>query len=183
MAANESQQLPLVVGFAEVCNALGLSRSTIERRIRDGSFPKPALLSKNRVGWLAATIKEWQGQRLDTFAVSDPTKLQPEAAFDAAVANLADTYSRLSGDSASHVAFMRHATPAELQQQAAAESAGIAQMLKALDSMSPTDAKRAAGLLFPRLTNEASLDRAERVEGLCELIGRAVARLRPLPRA
>ncbi len=32
------------VGWPQVCEALDLSRSTLERRIRKGKFPKPQLL-------------------------------------------------------------------------------------------------------------------------------------------
>ena len=49
----------------EVRRASGdLSRSTRWRLIRRGEFPKPVLISKNRVAWLGSEIQEWIQRRV-----------------------------------------------------------------------------------------------------------------------
>lgn len=43
----------------EVCRAIGLSRTTLWRRVRDGQFPKPIRLGPNAVGWRLSAVQEW----------------------------------------------------------------------------------------------------------------------------
>ena len=43
----------------EVMARTGLSRTTIWRKVRDGSFPAPLELSVNSVGWPASEIAAW----------------------------------------------------------------------------------------------------------------------------
>ena len=43
----------------EVCQMTGLSRSTIWRMERAGSFPKHYLLSPGRVGWKWSEVQNW----------------------------------------------------------------------------------------------------------------------------
>jgi prophage regulatory protein len=45
--------------FRDVSEIVGLSRSTIYKRIADGRFPKPAQLSENTVRWRTSDIVEW----------------------------------------------------------------------------------------------------------------------------
>ncbi|MYK69064.1 MAG: AlpA family transcriptional regulator [Gammaproteobacteria bacterium] len=47
----------------EVCRAIGLSRTTLWRRVRDGQFPKPLRQGPNAVGWRASAIDEWLDSR------------------------------------------------------------------------------------------------------------------------
>ena len=47
----------------EVERMTGLSESTIERRIKEGKFPKPVKTSTRRNGWRAGAVKEWIDQR------------------------------------------------------------------------------------------------------------------------
>ncbi|SIR00981.1 AlpA family transcriptional regulator [Pseudacidovorax sp. RU35E] len=47
----------------ELPEATALSRSTIEEEIRQGRFPKPRLLSKQRVGYLLREVMEWAESR------------------------------------------------------------------------------------------------------------------------
>jgi prophage regulatory protein len=37
----------------------GLSRSTIYRRVAEGTFPKPVNLGGRAVGWIAAEVQDW----------------------------------------------------------------------------------------------------------------------------
>lgn len=43
----------------EVEKVTGLSRSTIYKRISEGSFPKPIPLGGRLVGWKKSDIQEW----------------------------------------------------------------------------------------------------------------------------
>lgn len=47
------------ISILEVIQRTSLSRSTIERMIRDGRFPKPIRLSVNRRGWLESDVEQW----------------------------------------------------------------------------------------------------------------------------
>ena len=52
----------------EVMARTGLSRTTIWRRIRAGTFPPPYELGANSVGWPAAEISEWvKGRKRRTY--------------------------------------------------------------------------------------------------------------------
>ena len=47
----------------EVMSRTGLSRVTIWRRVRDGTFPAPTELGQNSIGWPASVISEWLASR------------------------------------------------------------------------------------------------------------------------
>jgi predicted DNA-binding transcriptional regulator AlpA len=47
----------------EVCSLTGLSRSTIWRLERAGTFPARIVLSTNAVGWLAQEVSNWLAAR------------------------------------------------------------------------------------------------------------------------
>lgn len=40
-----------------------LSRTTIWRRVKDGSFPKPIRISANRIAWPEAAVESWIASR------------------------------------------------------------------------------------------------------------------------
>ena len=42
-----------------VCERIGLSRTTLWRRVRDGLFPPPLRLGGNAVGWREQVVEEW----------------------------------------------------------------------------------------------------------------------------
>jgi prophage regulatory protein len=48
-----------ILRFPKVCEATGLSRSTIYMKIADGTFPKPKKLSKRAVGFDSNLIMDW----------------------------------------------------------------------------------------------------------------------------
>ena len=48
-----------LIRLKEVKRRVGLSHSTIYRRIKDGSFPKPHSLGGPIVAWTEAEIDEW----------------------------------------------------------------------------------------------------------------------------
>lgn len=43
----------------DVLNIVALSRTTLWRKVRNGSFPAPLQLGTNSIGWLESTINEW----------------------------------------------------------------------------------------------------------------------------
>lgn len=45
--------------FSEVRSITGLSRSTIWRREKDGTFPQRRQISSNRVAWLRTQVEAW----------------------------------------------------------------------------------------------------------------------------
>ena len=54
---------PKMLRFSDVIAATGLSRTTVWRRIREGSFPAPISLGKNSVGWPEPAITAWLQSR------------------------------------------------------------------------------------------------------------------------
>lgn len=44
----------------DVVRVTGLSKSTIKRRVAEGSFPEPLHLSPRRIGWPAARVRAWR---------------------------------------------------------------------------------------------------------------------------
>ena len=83
------QHLPQFVGYQQVQDAIGVSRRTIERMVREGRFPRPAQLAPNRVGWQVEAVTNWMSERgkgLVAHAVAHPEDLSPEQLESEAVA-------------------------------------------------------------------------------------------------
>ncbi len=47
----------------DVVSLLGISRTTIWRKVRSGDFPPPRAVTAGRKGYLASEIAEWIAQR------------------------------------------------------------------------------------------------------------------------
>jgi prophage regulatory protein len=47
----------------EVCALTGLSRTTIWRMVRAGSFPKPMMISERTPGWAEPDVARYQQER------------------------------------------------------------------------------------------------------------------------
>ena len=55
-----------ILRIAEVLETTGLSRSSLHRRVNDGTFPAPIRLggdNSRAVGWLQSEIDEWTASR------------------------------------------------------------------------------------------------------------------------
>ena len=52
----------------QVTEAIGLSRTTLWRRVRDGQFPKPVKLGPTAIGWRSAEVEEWLDSRPEASA-------------------------------------------------------------------------------------------------------------------
>ena len=50
---------PLYLELESAAAAICVSRSTLQRMVRDGEFPAPRQLSGRRVGWLVREVEEW----------------------------------------------------------------------------------------------------------------------------
>ncbi len=48
-----------IVRLKTVLDRTGLSRSTVYRKIRDGTFPRPIPISINGAGWRESEINRW----------------------------------------------------------------------------------------------------------------------------
>lgn len=54
---------PAYLDRAGVAAYLALSESTVEKLVREGSLPRPRLLSDRRTAWLVRELDEWAEQR------------------------------------------------------------------------------------------------------------------------
>jgi len=52
-----------LIRWPEVQNLTGLSRSTVDRLERTGSFPRRVILSSNAVGWRRNEVTTWTQSR------------------------------------------------------------------------------------------------------------------------
>lgn len=59
MSDQPSSTATSILRLRQVSARVGLSRSSIYRRIADGSFPKPISIGVNSVGWKESAIIEW----------------------------------------------------------------------------------------------------------------------------
>ena len=55
----EHEHLDRFLGMREVLALLSVSRSTLNRWIQDGAFPRPVKLGKRAVRWRRADIEHW----------------------------------------------------------------------------------------------------------------------------
>lgn len=100
-----SDLLPKFVGYRDVQEAVGVSRRTIERMVRDGTFPKPRQLTPNRVGWRAEVITDWLASRQKNLlegAVSNPSELDDSEVENALVSLAGRWLQRRTGRSLSN---------------------------------------------------------------------------------
>ena len=52
-----------IIRKSEVCRITGLSSSTIDRREREGDFPRRRHLAASAVGWISSEIVNWIADR------------------------------------------------------------------------------------------------------------------------
>lgn len=53
----------LILRLPEVLKTTGLSRTTVWRMVKAGTFPPPVKLSNRAIGWLRSDIEEWVRNR------------------------------------------------------------------------------------------------------------------------
>ena len=72
-----SKSEPKILRLPEVARLTGLSKGTIHRRYREGTFPRPLRLGAQSIGWRCEEILEWLeslprvGAALDDLQQSD----------------------------------------------------------------------------------------------------------------
>ena len=59
MEEQNTPKPPRLIRAAEVYDRTALSRASIWRRVREGSFPKPVTLGYNRIAWVESDIDAW----------------------------------------------------------------------------------------------------------------------------
>ncbi len=60
MQNTEHTPFPKMLRLPAVLASTGLSRTTIYRRVRAGTFPAPADLGNGLIGWTDSVIDTWQ---------------------------------------------------------------------------------------------------------------------------
>ena len=50
---------PAILRASHLLPMLGISRMTLHRRVKDGSFPRPVRIGPNAIGWKAADVERW----------------------------------------------------------------------------------------------------------------------------
>lgn len=53
----------LVYRLPELMKAVGLGKTTIYRKMKAGTFPKPVQLTEDRVGWRSSDVRAWLDSR------------------------------------------------------------------------------------------------------------------------
>jgi prophage regulatory protein len=54
---------PLYLELPAVAEVIALAPATIQRCVREGTFPAPRQISGRRVGWLVRELEEWAESR------------------------------------------------------------------------------------------------------------------------
>ena len=52
------------IRMRHLTNLVGLSRSEIYRRVKDGQFPQPIQLGARAIAWPSDKIEQWQFERI-----------------------------------------------------------------------------------------------------------------------
>jgi prophage regulatory protein len=178
--------LPQYVGYRHVCDALVVSRRTVERMVREGKFPSPVQLSPNRVGWQAETVTAWldeRGKGLVAHAVAHPQDLEPDQLVDSARDLIAEAMSKRTGKPVDPAGMSVYTTRAvTMDEFKAAEAREFALLAKRFAHFGEGRAVVLAAWLFPALRplfEDGAIDEAARKlfqspEALRELGSRAL---------
>ena len=100
-AARNTQELPRLVGYAELSKVYGWQKRSLQRAVTAGKLRRPMIVAGGRAAWYDTDIKDYLarlGGELDAIAVSDPDKLQPDQIEDLAVELSARHMSNILGE-------------------------------------------------------------------------------------
>ena len=59
----EAGVTPRIVPPKATAARLGVSLRTLQRMVNDGEFPKPVVVSRNRIGFVEASVNSWIASR------------------------------------------------------------------------------------------------------------------------
>jgi predicted DNA-binding transcriptional regulator AlpA len=65
---DNTEGLRQMISISQVMKIIPLSRSTIERKVKDGTFPKSYPIAPMRVGFFLDEVIEWQKKLTDEAA-------------------------------------------------------------------------------------------------------------------
>ena len=178
-----TKHLPQFVGYTQVADALGVSKRTVERMVRDGKFPVPISLSPNRVGWRVEVVRAWldeRGKGLAARAVNDPNDLDVDELLQATRDLIVEALSRSEGKpvdpaSVASLTVSRTVSEDEFRHLEAQEFAVYAERFKSIDL---SRSLFLAAWLFPELRPYLSTERDVTTRALRDPV--ALARLGPL---
>ena len=54
----------MLLSYADAAKLTSLSRSTIERLVRDGDFPQPVPITQGRLGFVRSEVEDWITSRI-----------------------------------------------------------------------------------------------------------------------
>nr|WP_322624514.1 AlpA family transcriptional regulator [uncultured Flavobacterium sp.] len=60
-----------IMRLPQVIKDTGLARSTIYKKVKENSFPKPISLGAKSVGWLEADVQNWIEVRIISSQIAD----------------------------------------------------------------------------------------------------------------
>lgn len=60
----EHTPAPIIIRMREVSRMVGLSRSTIYKRMNKGTFPAAVPLGEFAVGWLRSEVEQWIAEQI-----------------------------------------------------------------------------------------------------------------------
>jgi prophage regulatory protein len=69
---NETPSIPTIIRLPEVLRRIGLSRPTVYRMMKAGTFPQQVKLGAAAVGWLRVEVEQWIGERARARPTSMP---------------------------------------------------------------------------------------------------------------
>lgn len=82
---------PILVDRHVAAALVALSEPTLERLVREGSFPAPRKVSNGRVAWLVAELRAWSEARPKSDLLPPPNTSAPKGAMRNAAAPDAST--------------------------------------------------------------------------------------------
>lgn len=57
------RMLPTILRLPEVIRTLGLSKASVYRMVKAGTFPQSVRLGANTVGWLRTDVEQWVSEK------------------------------------------------------------------------------------------------------------------------
>lgn len=75
----QNEHADRILRIAELMRRCGLSRSTLWRKVRNGTFPAPVQLSQGCTGWWESEVAAWLASRPRVTYAPQPSDPGPQA--------------------------------------------------------------------------------------------------------